>query len=76
MFIILAVGRFVLEEAKWFICGDMQVAEEYLKNGMDEQQEGWDGLYVEYLMKEQHSLTNEDARQQVMAWFQTLERYQ
>ncbi|XP_059292843.1 (3S,6E)-nerolidol synthase 1-like [Lycium ferocissimum] len=37
-----------------------------LGNAEDEQQEGQDGSYVEYLMEEQQGLTYEDARQHVL----------
>ncbi|KAG5578775.1 hypothetical protein H5410_049402 [Solanum commersonii] len=42
-----------LKEAKWFASGVLPTADVYLKNGLDENQEGNDGSYIECYMKGQ-----------------------
>ncbi|KAL8495435.1 hypothetical protein ACS0TY_019541 [Phlomoides rotata] len=62
-----------LKEAKWFTSGELPNTKEYLENGvissgvpMDEEQEGYDGSYVECYMKEEKVDSLEAAREHVM----------
>ncbi|GJR28711.1 retrotransposon protein, putative, ty1-copia subclass [Tanacetum coccineum] len=55
-----------LAEAKWFAEGYMPTAEDYLNNGMDVDQDGNDGSYVTYYMKENADCSIQKAHEHVM----------
>ncbi|AAD21414.1 Hypothetical protein [Arabidopsis thaliana] len=54
-----------LVEAKWFNSGYLPTTEEYMKNGVDENQDGTDGSYVECYLNEYKGSTVDEARTHV-----------